>query len=89
MTLLREAPYSAASTSAAFGRSAKSGLPLNTSGNGPPVAQSSSSTVWTIGIDVPDPIWVMQPIFPAAITCGFVLSMLRTLRSRSCPAISG
>lgn len=41
-------PYSAACTSAvvaAFGRAAKSGFPLNASGSGPPVAQSSNSTV--------------------------------------------
>jgi sugar/nucleoside kinase (ribokinase family) len=37
----------------------------------PPVAQSSSSTVWTIGIAVAESaIWVMQPILPVAMTSG-------------------
>ena len=40
------------------------------SGTGPPVAQSSSSTVCTIGICVPVAIWVMQPILPVAINVG-------------------
>lgn len=37
-------------------------------GCGPPVAQSSNSTVWTTGIPVPDPICIMQPMLPAAMT---------------------
>ena len=35
-------------------------------GFGPPVAQSSNSTVWTTGNAVPDPICTMQPMLPAA-----------------------
>src|SRR5713226_4948482 len=33
-------------------------------GSFPPVAQSSSSTVWTMGSFVAAPSWVMQPILP-------------------------
>ena len=40
--------------------------------HGPPVAQSSSSTVCTTGIAVPDAICVMQPILPVAIRSGAV-----------------
>ncbi len=48
-------------------------------GGGPPCAQSSSSTVWTIGIDVPPAICVMQPMLPVAMTSGRTLSMLADL----------
>ena len=49
-------------------------------GLGPPVAQSSSSAVCTTGSPVPAAIWVMHPIFPAAIRSGAVLSILATRR---------
>ena len=75
-------PYSAASI-------ARSGNPANAAGFGPPVAQSSSSAVWTIGIAVPFPIWVAQPMLPVAMTSGRIRSMLATFRSRSRLAISG
>ncbi len=39
-------------------------------GGGPPVAQSSSSTVCTTGTSTPRPICSMQPILPAAISWG-------------------
>ena len=38
---------------------------------------------------VPVAIWVMQPILPAAITSGLVLSILAILRAPSRLAISG
>jgi hypothetical protein len=53
---------------------------FNGSGGGPPVAQSISSTVCTTGIAVPEAIWAMQPMLPAAITSGAVFSMLPILR---------
>ena len=58
-------------------------------GLGPPVAQSSNSAVWTTGSVVPAAIWVMQPILPAAIRSGAVLSIAAALRSRRRVAISG
>ena len=63
--------------------------PVRAAGFGPPVAQSRSSTVCTIGSVVPLAICVMQPILPAAIKSGLVLSILATLRSRRRVAISG
>jgi hypothetical protein len=39
-------------------------------GIGPPLAQSSNSTVWTMGSPVALPIWAMQPILPVAMSCG-------------------
>jgi hypothetical protein len=59
------------------------------SGAGPPLAQSSNSTVCTTGMAVPPAICVMQPILPAAITSGFSRSILVTLRSRNFPASAG
>ena len=47
--------------------------PASAAGRGPPVAQSRSSTVWTTGTAVPAPICIMQPMLPAAITCGRLL----------------
>ena len=58
-------------------------------GQGPPVAQSINSTVWTTGSFVPAAICVMQPILPAAITSGRNLSIVPTLRSRNLLAMSG
>ena len=58
-------------------------------GQGPPVAQSINSTVWTAGRSVPAAICVMQPILPAAITSGRNLSIVPTLRSRNLLAMSG
>ena len=63
--------------------------PSSARGFGPPVAQSSSSTVWTTGTPVPDPICSMQPIFPAAITCGPAASSVATFRRFNSPLISG
>ena len=45
---------------------------VSAAGAGPPVAQSSSSTVCTIGMAVPRAICVMQPILPVAMTSGLV-----------------
>src|SRR5437016_4291918 len=64
-------------------------IPASAFGTGPPVAQSISSTVWTIGIAVPAAICTMQPAFPAAITSGLSFSILAILRSRNLPARSG
>ena len=50
-------------------------------GCGPPVAQSRSSTVWTTGMPVPEPICIMQPMLPAAMTWGAFASSVRTLRA--------
>ena len=61
----------------------------NAGGRGPPVAQSNSSTVCTIGMPLADPICIMQPILPAAIISGFFASILRTFRSRNSLEISG
>ena len=58
-------------------------------GIGPPVAQSSNSTVWTMGRFVPFPICVAQPILPVAMRSGRIRSILATLRARSRSAISG
>src|SRR5208282_3364094 len=58
-------------------------------GQGPPVAQSINSTVWTTGSLVPAAICVMQPILPAAIKSGRNLSIVPTLRSRNRLEISG
>src|SRR5580658_2922237 len=63
--------------------------PAKSIGAGPPQAQSSSSAVWTIGIDVPSAICVMQPILPAAMMSGFTRAILAALRARRRPAISG
>ena len=59
------------------------------SGLGPPVAQSNSWTVWTTGIAVPEASWVMQPMFPAAITSGAVVAIFASLRSRNLFASEG
>jgi len=58
-------------------------------GQGPPVAQSSSSIVCTTGTALPRCSWVMQPILPVAIKSGFTLAMFLSLRSRNWPASSG
>ena len=63
--------------------------PVRDGGSGPPVAQSSSSTVWTIGSAVAAPSWVIQPILPVAMRAGRTLSILTILRSRSRVASSG
>ena len=47
------------------------------------MAQSNNSTVCTTGRAVPSPIWVMQPMLPAATIAAPVLSTARTLRARS------
>ena len=52
----------------------------------------SSSTVWTIGTSVPDPICIMQPILPAAIDVGlrhfqrFDLARLQLLGNLGLPS---
>ena len=58
-------------------------------GFGPPVAQSKSSTVCTIGSDVPEPICIMQPMLPAAMRSGDLASSVRTLRAFNWAEISG
>ena len=58
-------------------------------GRGPPLAQSSSSTIWTTGRSVPAPICIMQPILPAAITWGAFASSVWTLRRLRSALISG
>jgi len=63
--------------------------PCMPSGSGPPVAQSISSTGCTTGIVVPAAICVMQPMLPAAITSGAVVSIFLILRSRNRNAMSG
>jgi hypothetical protein len=50
-------------------------IPRSAFGAGPPVAQSINSIGCTTGILVPAAIWMMQPIFPAAITSGSVPSI--------------
>src|SRR5215813_822081 len=59
------------------------------SGVGPPVAQSSNSTVCTIGTSVPVASCVMQPILPAAIKSGLSLLIFASLRARNCPESAG
>jgi hypothetical protein len=68
--------------------------PLNDSGGGPPVAQSSSSTVCTTGMDFPPalelkPICTMHPMLPAATISGVVDAMFAIFRSRNRLAMSG
>ena len=63
--------------------------PCNTSGTGPPVAQSISSTGCTTGIAVPAAICVMQPMLPAAIRSAPTLSICPILRARNRSAMSG
>src|SRR5271170_1075171 len=58
-------------------------------GAGPPLAQSSNSTVCTTGVAVAEPICSMQPMFPAAMTSGLTRAMLAILRSRNALAIAG
>src|SRR6266568_2733988 len=58
-------------------------------GCGPPVAQSSSSTVWTIGISVTNSSCVIQPRLPAAMTSGATLAMFAAFLSASLRAIIG
>ena len=43
----------------------------------------------TTGVAVAEPIWVRQPMLPAAITSGLTRAMLATLRSRKALAIVG
>src|SRR5215470_4475594 len=64
-------------------------VPCNAGGTRPPVAQSISSTVWTIGITVPVAICLMHPTLPAAITSGSIFSIFPTLRARNIFAMSG
>jgi hypothetical protein len=67
------------------------GRPLLSSalGAGPPVAQSINSIGCTTGIPMPAAIWVMQPIFPAAIKSGAISWICAILRSRNRFANSG
>src|SRR6185437_17090039 len=66
------------------------GLPYPSAGGfGPPVAQSSSSTVCTTGSRLARAICSMQPTLPAATRAAPVLSILATLRCCSRVAISG
>ena len=59
-------------------------------GSGPPVAQSSSSTVCTTGTPVPEPICIMQPMLPAAMHLGPLrLQRLRPCGAFNWPEISG
>ena len=72
-----------------IGTAGCAGFRSSAAGRGPPVAQSTNSTVCTIGTSVPDPIWIMQPILPAAMMSGRVASNVCTLRAFNCPEISG
>ena len=63
--------------------------PASLAGRGPPVAQSTSSTVWTTGTAIAPAICTMQPMLPAATTSGRVVSMFAALRRFSWSAISG
>ena len=58
-------------------------------GFGPPVAQSSSSTVCTTATPAPSASCTMQPILPAAITSGSVALRVASLRALSSAEISG
>lgn len=60
-----------------------------TSGSGPPVAQSSNSTVCTNGIPIASASYVMQPILPLAATSAWTERMFATLRCFNSPAIFG
>src|SRR5262249_11859806 len=57
-------------------------------GIGPPVAQSSNSTVCTTGSGASPVSCVMQPILPAATTSARVNAILASLRSRKAEASS-
>src|SRR3546814_15568196 len=63
--------------------------PASAGGFGPPVAQSSSSTVCSTGVPAPDAIWVMQPTLPVATATAAVRSMFAPLRSRRRVAPAG
>jgi hypothetical protein len=58
-----------------LGRIRSRPLVCNAGGTKPPVAQSINWTGCTTGMLVPAAIWVMQPIFPAAIKSGFSFSI--------------
>src|SRR3984957_70317 len=62
---------------------------VSAGGIGPPVAQSNSSTVCTIGAWAKRPICTMQPRLPAAMMSGSTLAICAALRSPSAVAISG
>ena len=53
------------------------------------VVTATSVDPKTIGIVVPEPICIMQPMLPAAIACGDFASSVCTLRRFNSPLISG
>src|SRR5262249_44441259 len=73
----------------AAGDGSRSVTPCMAGGFGPPVAQSSNSTVCTIGWPRWWLSWVMQPILPVATMSGSVERMWAAFRSPNAFAISG